>query len=92
MSHVGYHECPKCGAGFATTHASGCTHAGINPRDISSPLAVVRTRPYETAAYAHLRSLLIAAGKTDSDASTFLACLGILAQEDFELLGPEPPR
>ncbi len=37
--HVGYHQCPCCGATYASTHYSACPHSGLDPRDIRSPLS-----------------------------------------------------
>ena len=39
MPHVGYHYCPDCGASYAATHFASCAYAGIDPRDIVSPLS-----------------------------------------------------
>ena len=43
---------------------------------------------YETPAARYLRALLVAAGKTDEQASTFLDCLTALEAKAFELQGP----
>ena len=58
----------------------------IDPRDIVSPAT---WRHYETSAARHLRALLVAAGKTDEQASTFLDCLTELEAKGFTLTGPE---
>lgn len=36
---VGYATCPDCGASYASTHYGDCQHAGLDPRDIRSPLS-----------------------------------------------------
>ena len=41
---IGYHECPDCGSGFASTHYRTCRHTGIDPRDIRSPLNGTRAQ------------------------------------------------
>ena len=43
---------------------------------------------YETSAARHLRALLVAAGKTDEQASSFLDCLAALEAKEFRLMGP----
>ena len=49
---IGYARCPDCDASAHHTHYHSCQHAGLDPRDIPSPLNYY-TRARRAAAEAH---------------------------------------